>query len=155
MSRAGDRILRSVRQARAFARGEATEGFVVHVPETVDVKAIRAATGLSQEAFAHRYGFSLAAVRDWEQHRRQPEQAARVLLLVIAHAPNAVTEALAAAAPRRSARSVTLAPETGAATKPAQPLDASAKRATGRRDPARKPGGDKAASSAHKGTAAI
>jgi putative transcriptional regulator len=98
MSRAGNRILKSVRQGRAYARGETTEGFVVHVPETVDVKAIRAKTGLSQEAFALRYGFSPAAVRDWEQHRRQPEQAARVLLLVIGHNPDAVTEALTAAA---------------------------------------------------------
>ena len=98
MSRAGNRILRSVRQARAYARGETTEGFVVHVPENVDVKAVRTATGMSQEAFALRYGFSPGAVRDWEQHRRQPEAAARVLLLVIAHNPEAVTEALRAAA---------------------------------------------------------
>ncbi len=97
MSRAGERILRSVRQARAFARGATTEGFAVYVPENVDVKAIRAKTGLSQEAFALRYGFSVAAVRDWEQHRRQPEAAARVLLLVIAHNPDAVTAALEAA----------------------------------------------------------
>jgi putative transcriptional regulator len=52
---------------------------------------------LSQEAFALRYGFSAASVRDWEQRRRQPEAAARVLLLVIAHNPEAVSEALAAA----------------------------------------------------------
>jgi putative transcriptional regulator len=97
MSRAGSRILRSVRQAQAYARGETEEGFAVHVPEDVDVKAIRNKTGLSQSAFALRYGFSPAAVRDWEQHRRQPEQAARVLLLVIAHNPDAVTAALAAA----------------------------------------------------------
>ena len=98
MSRAGNRILQSVRQARAYARGEASEGFIVRDPEDVDVKAIRMKTGLSQEAFALRYGFSPAAVRDWEQHRRQPEQAARVLLLVIQHNPDAVTDALAAAA---------------------------------------------------------
>ena len=98
MSRAGNRILRSVRQARAYARGETAEGFIEHVPENVDVKAIRTAAGLSQEAFALRYGFSPAAVRDWEQHRRQPAAAARVLLLVIAHNPEAVTEALEAAA---------------------------------------------------------
>ena len=58
MSRVGSRLLRSVREARAYARGETTEGFAVHVPEEVDVKAIRAKTGLSQEAFALRYGFS-------------------------------------------------------------------------------------------------
>lgn len=93
MSQAGKRILRSGRRTRAYARGETTEGFVVHVPENVDVKAIRIATGLNQEAFALRYGFSPGAVRDWEQHRRQPEAAARVLLLVIAHNPAAVTAA--------------------------------------------------------------
>jgi putative transcriptional regulator len=96
MSNAGNRILRSVRNARAYARGEVTDGFVAHVPEDVDVKAIRTQLGLSQEAFALRFGFSAAAVRDWEQHRRQPEQAARVLLLVIAHNPDAVDDALLA-----------------------------------------------------------
>lgn len=95
MSSAGDRILRSVRQARAYVRGETEDGFVAHVPADIDVKAIRSKLGLSQEAFASRFGFSLAAVRDWEQHRRQPEQAARVLLLVIAQNPAAVDAALA------------------------------------------------------------
>ena len=38
MSRAGERILSSARQALAFARGETTEGFIVHVPKQVDVK---------------------------------------------------------------------------------------------------------------------
>ena len=98
MSNAGNRILETARRARAYARGETTEGFVVHVPENVDVKAIRTRLGLSQEAFALRFGFSPAAVRDWEQHRRQPEQAARVLLLVIAYNPDVVSEAIAAAA---------------------------------------------------------
>ncbi len=98
MSKAGSRILQSVHRARSYARGETTDGFVVHVPETVDVKSIRHRLGLSQEAFALRFGFSPAAVRDWEQHRRQPEQAARVLLLVIDHNADAVTEALAAVA---------------------------------------------------------
>ncbi len=98
MSKAGDRILRSVRHARAYARGETEEGFVVHVPDHVDVKAIRVKTGMTQEAFAHRFGFSLAAVRDWEQGRRKPEQAARTLLLVIDYNPTVVTEALATVA---------------------------------------------------------
>jgi putative transcriptional regulator len=98
MSNAGNRIIQSVRQARAYARGETAEGFVAHVPAEVDVKSIRRNLGLSQEAFALRFGFSAASVRDWEQRRRQPEQAARVLLLVIAHNPDAVSEALATAA---------------------------------------------------------
>jgi putative transcriptional regulator len=35
----------------------------------VDVAAIRAKLGLTQEAFAARFGFSKGAVRDWEQGR--------------------------------------------------------------------------------------
>jgi putative transcriptional regulator len=100
MSKAGSRILGSVRKARAFARGEASDGFVVHVPEAIDVKAIRAKLGLSQETFALRFGFSAAAVRDWEQGRRQPEQAARVLLMVIEEAPQTVERVLRRAAVR-------------------------------------------------------
>ena len=98
MSKAGSRILGSVRKARAFARGEVSKGFVVHVPDTIDVKAIRQKLGLSQEAFALRFGFSPAAVRDWEQGRRRPEQAARVLLLVIEDAPRTVERVLRKAA---------------------------------------------------------
>ena len=97
MSKAGSRILRSAHQALAYARGETTEGFVAHIPEAVDVKAIRDRQALSQQAFARRYGLSPAAIRDWEQHRRQPEQAARILLMVIDHNPTAVVEAIAAA----------------------------------------------------------
>lgn len=42
MTKAGERLLKSARKARAFARGETAEGFVVHAPDTVDVKAVRA-----------------------------------------------------------------------------------------------------------------
>lgn len=94
MSKAGSRILGSVRRARAFARGETREGFVTHVPEAIDVKATRGKLGLGQEAFAARFGFSATAVRDWEQGRRQPEQAARVLLMVIDEAPQTVERVL-------------------------------------------------------------
>lgn len=96
MSKAGSRILRSVRNARAFARGETTENFVAHVPDEVDVRAIRQRMELSQDAFALKFGFTTAAVRDWEQKRRQPERSARVLLRVIDKRPDAVMEALEA-----------------------------------------------------------
>ncbi len=67
----------------------------VHVPKHVDVKAIRKRVGLSQDAFAVRFGFSAAAVRDWEQGRRSPEASARVLLTVIDKEPDVVLRALA------------------------------------------------------------
>ena len=68
----------------------------MHVPERVDVRATRKALGLSQEAFAARFGFTVHAVREWEQGRRQPERSARVLLKVIQKEPEAVRRALSA-----------------------------------------------------------
>jgi len=67
---------------------------VVHVPEAVDVKAIRDKLGMSQSRFAASFGFDEAALRNWEQGRRVPDKSARVLLTVIAHDPDVVREAL-------------------------------------------------------------
>ena len=95
MSKAGSKLIKSAQQALAYARGEATEGFVAHVPDEVDVKAIRQSLGLTQPEFSLRFGFDVRAVQDWEQKRRQPDRAARVLLKVIAREPEAVQRALA------------------------------------------------------------
>jgi len=54
------------------------------------VRAIREARDRPREAFARTYGFSVASVRDWEQRRRQPGRAARILLAMIAKAPGTV-----------------------------------------------------------------
>lgn len=94
MSDAGNRMIASARNALAFARGEQREGFKAHIPPTVDVRAIRKRLGMTQSAFAMRYGFSKGAVADWEQGRKHPENAARVLLRVIEMRPDAVAEAL-------------------------------------------------------------
>ena len=95
MSESGESILCGVREARAYGRG-ARQGFATHVPPRVDVRAIRRKTGLSQAMFAGRFGFTVAAVRNWEQGRRQPDLAARALLMVIDREPDAVRRALAA-----------------------------------------------------------
>lgn len=58
----------------------------------------RQATGLSQQAFAARYGIPLGSVRDWEQGRRAPDAAALSYLRVIARMPDAVATALDGAA---------------------------------------------------------
>ncbi len=84
------------REAATFDEAMQRQGMRVHVPETVDVKAIRRATGLSQALFAERFGFDLSSIRNWEQGRRRPEGPARVLLMVIKHNPQAVQDALAA-----------------------------------------------------------
>jgi putative transcriptional regulator len=70
----------------------------LHPPARVDVRAIREKLKLSQTAFAARFGFTAAAVRQWEQGRRQPHGPARVLLTIIDREPNAVRRALEDAA---------------------------------------------------------
>jgi putative transcriptional regulator len=97
----GRRIEAAARDVAAHLRGERVPGIKVydlHVPEAVDTVAIRAALGLSQAAFARRFGLDVTAVQAWEQGRRRPDRAARILLAVIAREPEAVLRALRAAA---------------------------------------------------------
>jgi putative transcriptional regulator len=72
--------------------------FEILRPKRVDVRAIRERLGLSQTAFADRFGFTAAAVRQWEQGRRQPHGPARILLKIIDREPKAVDRALRHAA---------------------------------------------------------
>jgi putative transcriptional regulator len=95
MSKAGKRLLASVRKARAFARGERSKGFVVHVPDEVDVRAIRKRLALTRTEFADRFGFSPDAVKEWEIGRRTPDRSARVLLKIVEQEPDAVRRVLA------------------------------------------------------------
>lgn len=95
MTKNFDRIIKGLDEASDYVRGEAdARAYRVHAPETVDVKAIRTKMKLTQEAFAARYGFSVSAVRDWEQARRRPEASARILLKVIEKHPEIVAAAL-------------------------------------------------------------
>jgi putative transcriptional regulator len=95
--RAFDKIKAGLEDAIAIARGEADPAtYRVHVPDEIDVKAIRRKLGMSQARFAASFGFALDAVQNWEQGRRRPEGAARAFLKVIEHEPEAVKRALAA-----------------------------------------------------------
>lgn len=95
MSKFGTRLLRAAREGRAILRGEADPAtYRVHVPAEVDVRKIRRALKLSQAQFAAKFGLPTSTIRDWEQRRRKPEGAARVLLQVIKREPEAVSRAL-------------------------------------------------------------
>lgn len=61
----------------------------------LDVRAIRALTGLSQVKFAELLSIEVATLRNWEQGRREPTGAARALLRAIRNEPVAVIRALA------------------------------------------------------------
>jgi putative transcriptional regulator len=66
----------------------------IHRPRAIDVKAVRASVGMTQEQFAARFGFSTPTLRHWERGDRTPRGPALVLLNVIAHNPQAVIDAL-------------------------------------------------------------
>jgi putative transcriptional regulator len=87
------RIMAGLAEVAEIVEGRASPA-QVFVPTEIDVREVRKGTGLSQSAFAARYGFSVGSVRDWEQRRRRPEASARVLLKVIQRRPDAVDEAL-------------------------------------------------------------
>jgi putative transcriptional regulator len=98
MSKQAKSIRRGLEQAIAYARGEAKESdYGVHVPNAIDVRAIRTKLRMTQEEFAARFGFSVNTLRHWEQGKRQPEGPTRAYLLVIDRAPKAVQKALEAA----------------------------------------------------------
>jgi putative transcriptional regulator len=93
--RAFDKIMQGIGEAGTYLEGTADKRrYRVHVPGKVNVRKIRQRLGLSQEAFAQTYGFTLSAVRDWEQGRRKPERSARILLKIVEKEPEAVTRAL-------------------------------------------------------------
>ena len=70
MSSLGKRLIKSAKEARTIARGEADAStYKIFVPAKIDVKAIRARRGLTQGEFCIKYGLSIASLRDWEQGR--------------------------------------------------------------------------------------
>jgi putative transcriptional regulator len=74
MSKAANSIRKGREEAVAYAKGRgAKKGSRVHVPEHVHVKAIRTKLGMTQQAFAGRFGFSINTLRHWEQGKREPE----------------------------------------------------------------------------------
>jgi DNA-binding transcriptional regulator YiaG len=84
-------IERFAREDDSDTRGLGTPRYV---PPSTDVRALRVRLGLSQDAFARRYMLPLRTIQDWEQHRREPSDAARVLLFAISRHPKAVEKAL-------------------------------------------------------------
>jgi putative transcriptional regulator len=91
----GRRLISSLKEALAHSRGELVlPSYTVMVPDHVDVAKLRRRLGLSQTAFARSFGLDVTALHAWEQGRRRPDRAARVLLAVIAREPQAVLRAL-------------------------------------------------------------
>lgn len=82
-------LLESVREGGAILRGEKEPSRKFEI-ETPNVRSIREGYELSQSEFAAMLGVSIKTLQNWEQGRRTPHGAARVLLQVAAKHPNAV-----------------------------------------------------------------
>jgi len=70
-------LVAAMREAAAIAKGDAKPA-AVHsypFPLEVDVRSVRAATGLSRAEFARRFALDPRALQDWEQGRRRPDRA--------------------------------------------------------------------------------
>ena len=95
MEKFGKRLIKSAKTARKIARGEARPGtYRVHIPAEIDVAVVRKNLNLSQPDFAARYGFTVDAIRSYEQGRTNPTGPVRAYLKVIEKNPKAVEKAL-------------------------------------------------------------
>jgi len=84
-------LLESVQEGAEILQGkrEPARKYQAAAP---DVKRIRTEYGLSQSEFAAMLGVSIKTLQNWEQGRRSPQGAARILLQVAAQHPAVVRE---------------------------------------------------------------
>jgi putative transcriptional regulator len=73
-----------------------TEAQLKRMRRSPFAKQVRQRLALSQEDFATVFGIPIGTLRDWEQGRAEPDQAAQSYLRVIARNPKAVRKALEA-----------------------------------------------------------
>ena len=79
----------------AHVRGETELSCrIVEDPAAERIVALRKRLRLSRQKFADCFGLDARALQEWEQGRRVPDRAARVLLTVIDRDPEAVIRAL-------------------------------------------------------------
>ena len=93
----GHEIETALEEVLAHVRDEvALPGRIVDDPTADRIVALRKRMKLSRRKFADRFGLDVRALQEWEQGRRVPDRAARVLLTVIDRDPDSVVRALAA-----------------------------------------------------------
>jgi putative transcriptional regulator len=94
-TKVGQEIEAALGEVLAHVRGEADlPGRIVDDPAAEHILAIRKRMKLSRQKFADRFGLDVRAVQEWEQGRRLPDRAARILLTVIDRDPEAVVRVL-------------------------------------------------------------
>ena len=82
-----DLLLESMREGGEILRGERKPSRQFVVENKEDVQQVRQKFNLSQDTFAKFMGVSVGTLRNWEQGRRHPSGAARVLLRIAIRQP--------------------------------------------------------------------
>jgi putative transcriptional regulator len=95
MSKFGEDLASSLRQAVEHARGKKVPHMRVTVVEVPDVRAIRRSLHMSQQRFSAAFRIPLSTLKNWEQGRRYPDAPAAAYLLAIKRRPKEVMEAVA------------------------------------------------------------
>ena len=91
----GREVETALGEVLAHVRGETGLSCrIVDDPAAGRMVALRKRLRLSRQEFADRFGLDVRALQEWEQGRRVPDKAARVLLTVIDRYPDAVVRAL-------------------------------------------------------------
>ncbi len=94
-TKVGREVEAALEEVVAHVRGEVDLPCrIVDDPSAQRILALRKRMKLSRQKFADRFGLDARALQDWEQGRRVPDCAARVLLTVIDRDPKAVEHAL-------------------------------------------------------------
>jgi putative transcriptional regulator len=75
-----------------------TPGQLAGMRRVSRVKVLRQRLSMTQEAFARAFHLPITTLRDWEQHRSNPDAPARALLLAIERDPEAMKRLLAGTA---------------------------------------------------------
>lgn len=89
-----DLLLESMREGGEILRGERKPSRQFVVENKEDVQQVRQTFNLSQDTFARFMGVSVGTLRNWEQGRRHPTGAARVLLRIAIRQPKLFADAV-------------------------------------------------------------
>ena len=93
-----DGLIEGLKEALEWKRGNlALETVNIDPMPASKIKEIRKRYARSTKAFERRFGIPASTMNNWEQGRRKPDPAARLLLKVIDQSPEAVEKAFQAA----------------------------------------------------------
>lgn len=95
MRKIAKNIIAGLEDAIAYTKGDTSRGVLsIYTIPAINVKAIRAKTGLTQEGFCKVFAIKPRTLQDWEQQRKMPAGPARILLALIDQHPLTVKKTL-------------------------------------------------------------